>query len=117
MFSKELIDKYAQVLKLTDELEEMVQVETDGRFSLCNAKYLQLWSDPSMHHTLEEVRELGCEIYSVTNNDGYAHVRFTLDGHKGVVVLRKEDVAIIDIDAALSMDGGAANDVEADSEA
>lgn len=117
MFSKELIDKYEQLLDLTDELEEMVQVETDGRFSLCNAGYLQLWADPSYQHTLEEVRELGCEIYNVSVTGDLAHVRFRLNGRRGVVVLRPEEVTVINVESELSLDGGADDDVKADTNA
>jgi hypothetical protein len=79
----------ARIKQATEELEELIEKETGGKYTLCSHPRVQFYANHEHKHTLKELESFvgPVELRHVSDDELLKHYDFTLNAVPCVIVL------------------------------
>lgn len=89
MLSNKVLNMLARIKQATDELDELIEKETDGRYKLCTPPNVQFYACPEFVHTIQELESFvgPTKLRYEDPESGSRHYEFRLNSVPCVIVL------------------------------
>ncbi len=90
MLSKELKEALAELVKLERTVDMLLEVETEGKYKLCQRGAVQLYAAPGFKHDVESLKAIADNVTETYRNpeDGSVHYAFRIGDVPCVIVLQ-----------------------------